>query len=426
MSWTMVGIGIRRAQAVGAHRWQTFGTEKAVERELWTRAWWCLVVMDWMATSAIGQPCISAGCRFDVDFSTECDDEFWEHSDPQTAWKQPEDSPSTVSFFVSHIKQTQILATVLEYQYVNHKTKQMYMIDQYRDFDRKVATEPDPALNKWMDSMPEHLHNRAHSQQTSLFHRQSIVLHAELYLLQILIHRLFLASSDQQSAMTASSVAVCTTAARACSHLFDAEDTGCLAVAYRVQWPAFFSAVVLILNIWSSKRIGHEGLCVRAMRNVKIGMLRHSESCWRSSGQLVDILHSLEPVSTLEPASSQPIIPHSVDLWSGSFGADSGHTCTPRPEEPSVFDDALPLNTGDLTSILTSINIAVPFPGFSTTVAQTLRSMNEEVPSQSLGSQPVFPHILDVSESPGPMPPNIFFDLDTLSIWTTAPARGLE
>lgn len=139
-----------------------------------------------------------------------------------------------------------------------------------------------------------------------------------------------------------------------------------------------------------------------------------------------DILHSLEPVSTLEPASSQPIIPHSVDLWSGSFGADSGHTCTPRPEEPSVFDDALPLNTGDLTSILTSINIAVPFPGFSTTVAQTLRSMNEEVPSQSLGSQPVFPHILDVSESPGPMPPNIFFDLDTLSIWTTAPARGLE
>lgn len=46
---------------------------------------------------------------FDIDLPTECDDEYWEHSDPAKSWQQPEGVPSKLSFFVAYIKQTQII-----------------------------------------------------------------------------------------------------------------------------------------------------------------------------------------------------------------------------------------------------------------------------------------------------------------------------
>ena len=49
-------------------------------------------------------------CSFDVDFPIDCDDEYWEHPDPQQAFKQPPDKPSTISFFISFLKLTNILA----------------------------------------------------------------------------------------------------------------------------------------------------------------------------------------------------------------------------------------------------------------------------------------------------------------------------
>ena len=38
--------------------------------------------------------------RFDIEFPIECDDDYWEHSDPSQCFKQPLGVPSTVSYFV--------------------------------------------------------------------------------------------------------------------------------------------------------------------------------------------------------------------------------------------------------------------------------------------------------------------------------------
>jgi hypothetical protein len=38
--WTIVGIGIRLAQDVGAHRRKAYGHKPTVEEELWKRAFW--------------------------------------------------------------------------------------------------------------------------------------------------------------------------------------------------------------------------------------------------------------------------------------------------------------------------------------------------------------------------------------------------
>lgn len=51
---------------------------------------------------------------FDVDFPLEVDDEYWENPlDPERAFVQPPDKPSTASFFVSYLRLNQILGFIL-------------------------------------------------------------------------------------------------------------------------------------------------------------------------------------------------------------------------------------------------------------------------------------------------------------------------
>ena len=50
----------------------------------------------------------------DLDLPAEVDDEYWENEDPELAFRQPPDKPSKVSFFVSWIKLSQIIARALE------------------------------------------------------------------------------------------------------------------------------------------------------------------------------------------------------------------------------------------------------------------------------------------------------------------------
>jgi hypothetical protein len=50
---------------------------------------------------------------FDVDLPIDCDDEYWENDDPNLAFKQPPGKPSKVAFFISLIKQQEILALAL-------------------------------------------------------------------------------------------------------------------------------------------------------------------------------------------------------------------------------------------------------------------------------------------------------------------------
>lgn len=54
-TWALVGIGIRMAQEVGAHRRQT--GSHTVEAELWRRAFWVLISYDRTVSCALGRPC---------------------------------------------------------------------------------------------------------------------------------------------------------------------------------------------------------------------------------------------------------------------------------------------------------------------------------------------------------------------------------
>ena len=55
--WTIIGVGIRMAQDVGAHRRKVYSASPTVEEELWRRAFWVLVAMDRATSFALGRPC---------------------------------------------------------------------------------------------------------------------------------------------------------------------------------------------------------------------------------------------------------------------------------------------------------------------------------------------------------------------------------
>ena len=40
--WTIIGVGIRMAQDVGAHRKKVYSASPTIEEELWRRAFWCV------------------------------------------------------------------------------------------------------------------------------------------------------------------------------------------------------------------------------------------------------------------------------------------------------------------------------------------------------------------------------------------------
>jgi hypothetical protein len=116
---------------------------------------------------------------FDVDLPKDCDDEYWETDDPELAFKQPLGKPSKVAFFISLIRQQEIVAFALRtivglrvknalrtyrlsfrmltiyLQYTIKKSKVLLgFVGQ--EWEQRVVSQLDSALNQWVDSVPDH------------------------------------------------------------------------------------------------------------------------------------------------------------------------------------------------------------------------------------------------------------------------------
>ncbi|KAL0070197.1 Gypsy retrotransposon integrase-like protein 1 [Marasmius tenuissimus] len=153
-SWTMIGICIRMAQDAGAHRKNMIG-KMTIENELMKRAFWAMVYMDYSISAASGKPRGLQEEDYDLDLPTECDDEYWDHPDPDQAWRQPPGKPSTVSFFVSLLKLVKILALALRTIYSINKSRALLGLVGPQ-WEQRIVTELDSALNKWVDTVPEY------------------------------------------------------------------------------------------------------------------------------------------------------------------------------------------------------------------------------------------------------------------------------
>jgi hypothetical protein len=184
--------------------------------------------------------------------------------------------------------QAKYALTLLPAQYSINKSKVNSGFVGHQ-WERKILSELNSALNKWVDSIPAHckyvhcvyIHSldssavkwdSAHPDET--FFHQSAVLHTSYYMVQILIHRQFISRAEQKSSFTLPALTICTNAARACAHILEAQqrrrhNTIPMQIVrtliflnifffslMMMQGAAFMSGVVLLLKIWTSKREG--------------------------------------------------------------------------------------------------------------------------------------------------------------------------
>ncbi|KAJ7749827.1 fungal-specific transcription factor domain-containing protein [Mycena maculata] len=295
--WTLIGVGIRLAQDVGAHRRTPDHDSPSVERELWKRAFWVLVYMDRAQSAATGRACAIQYDDFDLDFPLECDDEYWEH--PTRPFQQPTGVPSRVAFFNSLLRLNNILAFSLKILYPLNKVKVAFSISEH--WEEHVVAELDSALNRWRDEVPAHLRWDP-LRANSLFFDQSVALHSAYYHLQILIHRPFIPMVRKSAPTALPSLAICTSAARACANMVDIQRRRKGKVPVVFNLPAVFtSGLVLLLNVWSGKRTGLVPDPSREIANVNkcMEVVRLCEDRWQSAGLLWDILSELASVGRL-------------------------------------------------------------------------------------------------------------------------------
>ncbi|KAF8834771.1 hypothetical protein BDN67DRAFT_914233 [Paxillus ammoniavirescens] len=335
--WTMVGIGIRLAQDVGAHRRKAYSSKLSVEGELWKRAFWVLVTLDRQMSSSLGRPCAIQDEDFDLDFPVECDDEYWEDPNPEQAFEQPPGKPSTMSFFTSYLKLNHILAFALRTIYSINKSKVLLgFVGQ--QWEQHIVAELDSALNQWIDSVPAHLRWDPTGDVKSPFFMQSSALYSSYYLVQISIHRPFIPSPRKPSPLSFPSLAICTNAARSCSHVIDIYKQRTRIAVPFLQMPAFTAGIVLLLNIWGGKQSGLSTDPSKEMADVHkcMAVLKRCEKRWHTSGRLWDILCELATVGDLPLPQPSPTGGTKRDRESDSPPA-TDHSASASPEGPRTI-----------------------------------------------------------------------------------------
>ncbi|KAK0184621.1 fungal-specific transcription factor domain-containing protein [Armillaria mellea] len=341
-SWTLAGVGLRIAQDAGAHRKKTTrnsSVTNTVEAELWKRVFWCLVGIDRALGSALGRACAIYDEDIDIDLPTECDDEYWEHPDPQQAFKQPPGKPSTVSFCNCYLRLTRLIMVCMRTIYSIHKSKVLFVLK--KNWEHQVVVELDSALNKWVDSIPEHL--RWDPDRADLVHfHQSATLLLLYYHLQMLIHRPFITAPRTDVGFP--SLVICTNAARSCSHIAELQNWRNGSYFPPVSGLLSFNAgIVLLVNVWSGR---HSGLAIdvdKEMEDVHkcMRVLAELEMRYQYAGILWDILYELATASDLP-------LPDSVETEpseSFEYAKDSDWMPYANPQQQLY---TLPISTIDL------------------------------------------------------------------------------
>ncbi|KAJ7764189.1 fungal-specific transcription factor domain-containing protein [Mycena maculata] len=432
--WTLLGVGIRLAQDVGAHRRTAHHEPPSVEGELWKRVFWVMVYMDRTISAAMGRTCAIQYDDFDLELPVECDDEYWEH--PTQPFQQPPGVPSRVAFFNSLLRLNNVLGFSLRTLYPLNKVKILFSISE--DWEEQVVAELDSALNRWRDEVPAHLcwdPTRA----DALFFDQSVALHCAYYHLQILIHRPFIPMVRTSAPTALPSLAICTSAARACANMVDIQRQrkGDVPVPINLG-PVITSGLVLVLNVWSGKRTGLVPDPSREIVNVKkcMEVVRLCETRWQCAGILWDILSELASVGRLPLQNSDALgrkneqVQRPTDSMNGGSDDTSRNMSGLRGIQQAL---ARPVNDAQVRAQYTQPQKASFAGGIGATLS-----------TQPLGFAPMEPSTF----APTP-PPNTWFppenpfenvaadpqrelddmmsliDNDTIAMWTNVPS-GFE
>ncbi|THU84644.1 hypothetical protein K435DRAFT_927492 [Dendrothele bispora CBS 962.96] len=242
-----------------AHRHATLDARldpgSKMEAELWKRMLWTLLMIDMKVSMIFGSPRGIPTYGFDLEHLIKYDDEYWEHDDPSQAFIQPPGKPSSIAYWNHYVKLVKITTFAHDVLFSEHDWQPWKRMGiSSHTWKQKAVIEIDSDLNKWVESIPDHLRWDPHT-QNEIFLAQSSVLYTTYYWLQIQIHRRFIPRPGQKPLLSFPSLAICSNAARACVHIAES----CLKRIF-ITHPHFLiplssSAIVLAVNIWRGKRV---------------------------------------------------------------------------------------------------------------------------------------------------------------------------
>ncbi|PPR05818.1 hypothetical protein CVT26_010098 [Gymnopilus dilepis] len=300
-SWNVLGLGVRYALEKGAHRRKGHNQKPTAEDELLKRAFWSLICIDRLMSSFLGRPCTIHDEEFDVEYPIECDDEYWETENPDDAFKQPHGKPCSITAFICLIKLCEILAFTLRTLYSTKKSKILVGLIGH-EWEHRIVAELDSSMNQWKENLPPFLRWDPSRADLNLFH-QSVVLHSFYYYVQIQIHRPFL---TKKSPLSFSSLAMCSNAARSCTHVLEASLTRGFRVSPHLVIAAAASALVIVLNLLVNRDSGLIGDPIKETANLQTLMtvLRECEKRWHSAGRMVDMLSEIGSLHDYQPRAA--------------------------------------------------------------------------------------------------------------------------
>ncbi|KAF7331675.1 Fungal-trans domain-containing protein [Mycena kentingensis (nom. inval.)] len=315
-AWTVLGAAIRMAQDIGVHRRSRTPQPPTAESELWRRAFFCCLYLDRHISTAVGRPTMIPYEEFDLDLPLEVDDEHWD--DPVHPFVQPSGKPSYMTFFNQRIKLSIIIGFSLDMLYPIHKAKRL-LAHRDEKWEERIVTELDSALNDWLTDLPAHLvwegraPNSSAADRAEMFADQSATLYCEYYFTQINIHRPFLPPMRKKGRPPLSaipSLAICTNAARSCIRIGHnmlhrprrRAEHGNPTIAFYV----FSAGMILLLNIWGTKRTGLQPHMNSAISEVRlcIECLGICEVRWPFAGLFKDVLSSLSDIGETQATHS--------------------------------------------------------------------------------------------------------------------------
>ncbi|KAG8756655.1 hypothetical protein FRC11_005147, partial [Ceratobasidium sp. 423] len=238
--WVILGMGIRLAQDVGAHRRKEKVT---IENELYKRAFWTLLALDRMMCGALGRPSAMQDLDSDLDPIVELDDEDWPaHGDPF----YPFGKASRLSYFNGLIGLSRILGRAIQTLYALDRTRrQIGLIGPEKEGE--LLADLQRHLEQWKKTVPPHLQVTSPTPAQGEFLDQTVSLWAAYYHIDIIIHREFI---TKRSVLTASCLDRCRRSARECARILEiqlrAEGSATLPEALQA---AFSSGMVLVFDI---------------------------------------------------------------------------------------------------------------------------------------------------------------------------------
>jgi len=117
-------------------------------------------------------------------------------------------------------------------------------------------------------------------------------LYSTFFYIQIQVHRPFLRKKSDLSLV---SLAICTNAARSCSHLLEVALKRGLRVYPIILMAAFTSGLIIVLNVWGGQKSGLLQNTAKEMANVQIclNVLKEGEKRWHIAGRLYDMLKEI-------------------------------------------------------------------------------------------------------------------------------------